>query len=101
MSLDFLEKLVQEITQTYPVARVILFGSRARGDHDIRSDIDLAIDAPELTQADWLRIIELVEEAPTLLPIDCVLLQEASRELVSKIEHYGVTLYERKANPHD
>lgn len=35
------------------VHRVILFGSRARGDDQERSDIDLAVDAPDMDVVMW------------------------------------------------
>ena len=46
--------------------RVWLFGSRARGDHRPRSDIDLAFERDALA-LDWYAITEWLEEtAPTL-----------------------------------
>lgn len=38
--------LVERLARHPAVRRVILFGSRARGDHRERSDIDFAFDAP-------------------------------------------------------
>ncbi|RZI47754.1 nucleotidyltransferase domain-containing protein [Rickettsiales endosymbiont of Peranema trichophorum] len=49
-----------------------LFGSRARGDHQDRSDIDIAIVCPEATRDDWLKVTDIVENADTLLKIDCL-----------------------------
>lgn len=36
-------KQIREIAEQYDLHRVILFGSRARGDYKERSDIDLAV----------------------------------------------------------
>ena len=36
-----LEKAVQTVKSKFPVERITLFGSKARGDHDAFSDIDL------------------------------------------------------------
>lgn len=77
------------------VARIILYGSRARGDHAPRSDVDLAVDAPGLDERVWSAIEDLVEEAPTLYKIDCVWLQKASEDLKRNILGDGKTLYER------
>ncbi|HEX6015950.1 MAG TPA: nucleotidyltransferase domain-containing protein [Geminicoccaceae bacterium] len=63
------------------VERVVLFGSRARGDHRPRSDIDLAVEAPEASTEDRARMVELVEDAPTLLAIDLVRLDTAEPAL--------------------
>jgi predicted nucleotidyltransferase len=38
------EIMIQLLTVLFPLATVYLFGSRARGDHTERSDIDIAID---------------------------------------------------------
>lgn len=38
------ETMIQLLTVVFPAATVYLFGSRARGDHTERSDIDVAID---------------------------------------------------------
>lgn len=54
------------------VAEIWLFGSRARGDNQDRSDIDLAILCPKATDDDWLIIMNIIAEADTLLKIDCV-----------------------------
>jgi len=60
------------------VKRVYLFGSRARGDVQSRSDIDLAIIAPGLTHTECLQLIEIVDAANTLLKIDIVSFDNAS-----------------------
>lgn len=77
-------------------ARVLLYGSRARGDHAPRSDVDLAVDAPDLSEKEWLALEDFVEDAPTLYKIDCVWLQKAPEELRQSILRDGKILYERK-----
>jgi predicted nucleotidyltransferase len=54
------------------VEKVILFGSRARGTQQDRSDIDLAVVCPTATQTQWHEILEIINQADTLLRIDCV-----------------------------
>ena len=54
------------------VEAVYLFGSRARGDATDKSDIDLAIVCPSASDYDWLKIVDIIDEADTLLKIDCV-----------------------------
>jgi len=41
------QKIIGLITVLLPNAKIYLFGSRARGDHAERSDIDLALDTGE------------------------------------------------------
>jgi predicted nucleotidyltransferase len=78
------------------VMRVILFGSRARGDAEERSDIDLAVEAPSASERQWLDIANEVEEADTLLKIDLVWCEQASPALKERIMDEGRILYERK-----
>ena len=87
--------LVAHLGAEPSVRRVILFGSRARGDAGPRSDVDLAVEAPGLAARDWLRLADLTEQADTLLKIDLVRLEEAPTELRSRIEVEGRTLHER------
>ena len=75
--------------------RVILFGSRARGTPQPRSDVDLAVEAPAASARDWLRLADMADEAETLLSIDLVRLDEAPLELRDRILTEGQALYER------
>ncbi len=92
-----LDGLVRELVAIPEVERVLLFGSRATGGHRQRSDIDLAVLCPDADARVWARIEELVEEAPTLLPIDLVRLDEADPELVARILREGIVLHERRS----
>lgn len=72
--------------------RVILFGSRARGNNRERSDIDLAIQGGNTvafaTSAD--------EDIPTLLMFDVVDLDKPiQKELLEEIRKDGVVIYEK------
>ncbi len=82
---------------THPeVAKVIVFGSRARDDAEERSDIDLAIVAPNATSRQWLDIVFALEDMDTLLSIDAVRWAEASSALKARIIAEGKVLYERQ-----
>lgn len=76
--------------------RVILYGSRARGDNSPHADIDLAIDWPGHTSHDWLHISDAVENASTLLEIDFVFLDTATGEFLDNILKDGKVLYDRE-----
>ena len=87
--------LVARLSAEPSVRRVILFGSRARGDARPRADVDLAVEAPGASARDWLRLAEMAEAAETLLSIDLVRVEEAPDELRQRIGNEGRTLYER------
>jgi predicted nucleotidyltransferase len=86
--------LAQELGHLPGVRRVFLFGSRARGGHHERSDVDLAVDADE-NLASKLAALELVEQAATLLPIDLVWFSDASPSLWGDVQREGIVLFER------
>ena len=50
----------------------ILINSRARGDYRKKSDIDLAILCPNSTDKDWISVMDIIEDADSLLKIDCI-----------------------------
>lgn len=65
-------KFIDKLKELPFVDEVWLFGSRARGDNQDRSDIDIAIICPKATDKDWLQIRQIIDEADTLLKIDCI-----------------------------
>ncbi|MEW6379024.1 MAG: nucleotidyltransferase domain-containing protein [bacterium] len=92
------EQLVRLLSAQSAVERVVLFGSRARGDAEERSDIDLSIEAPGALQRQWLEILFRLEEIDTLLPIHAVRWEEASDVLKRRIQVEGRVLYERSTS---
>ena len=82
------------ITQAkkYHIGKVILFGSRARGDNKEKSDIDLAVTGGNVT---GFRLA-VDDEVRTLLMFDVVNLDEPVQKLLlQSIEREGVILYEK------
>jgi len=77
------------------VERILLFGSRAKGDAGARSDIDIAVACPDADTRTWLDICRVAEEAETLLKIDLVRLEDTDQEFRRRIEREGKVLYER------
>lgn len=72
--------------------KVVLFGSRARGDNKERSDIDLAISGGDTA----LFSAEADEKIQTLLMLDIVNLDGfVQEELMESIEREGKVIYEK------
>ena len=92
---EAIETLVARLRDLAEVRRVILFGSRVRGDNQPRSDIDLAVSLPDGTALDWQAVVEAADSVPTLLMIDLVRWEDAPRVLKSRIVSEGKVLYER------
>jgi predicted nucleotidyltransferase len=63
----------KKLTSLPNVEEIYLTSSRARGDHDERSDVDLAIACPLATDADWETILRTARyNDETLLRIDAI-----------------------------
>lgn len=72
--------------------KVILFGSRARGDYERASDIDLAVCGGNVARF----ALDVEEETSTPLKYDVVNLDEKIQEELRKsIETDGIVLYEK------
>ena len=83
---------IKKIAEKYEVKKIILFGSRARGDYHRASDIDLAVEGGRITDF----ILDVKETTSTLLNFDIVDLKEtAPGEFLEAIEKEGVILYEK------
>ena len=92
-----IDAIAKRIGSCPHVEKIILFGSRARGDEQERSDIDIAIAGPGITREEWLEMREYVEEnAETLLFIDLVRFETASDQMKDSMDREGVVLYERQ-----
>ena len=89
------QNVLQEIirlAKENDVKKLILFGSRARGDYKERSDIDLAFYGGNSSQF----ILAVDEETPTLLQFDVLDLDKPNQaELLDSIEREGMVIYEK------
>jgi predicted nucleotidyltransferase len=84
-----------KIAKAYNIQKVVLFGSRARGDHSPLSDYDIAIFGEKLSPIEKARIYSDVEEIDTLLKIDVVFVDaNVNDDLMDNIVKDGVTIYE-------
>ena len=87
---------LQKIAALPFVDAIYLFGSRARGNHRDRSDI--AILCPNANETDWQSILQLIDDADTLLSIDCIRLDQENQNstLRLQIEQDKKLIYERR-----
>ena len=89
------QQIIDEIiklAQKNGVEKVVLFGSRARGDYKERSDIDLAFQGGNSSSF----ILDVDEDTTTLLEFDVIDLDKPIRkELLESIRKEGVLIYEK------
>ena len=80
------------LAEQYNVEKVILFGSRARGDYGRASDIDLAVYGGEISRF----ALDVDEETSTPLRLDVIdLSRDVQEELRQAIEKEGKIIYEK------
>lgn len=83
---------ISELADKYHLDKVILFGSRARGDYKRVSDIDLAVIGGDIARFS----LDVEEETSTLLKYDIVDLgKPVQKDLIASIKTEGVVLYEK------
>jgi predicted nucleotidyltransferase len=92
---DFLQAMMTKAQAVLDVERIVVFGSRARGDHTDRSDYDFCF---YLTSSrNWAAfVVDQQESAATLCALDLVSFNELDQQLADEITKHGVVLYERK-----
>jgi uncharacterized protein len=83
------------LTSMPEVIGVILFGSRAVGDHDDRSDVDIAISAPTLSRRNLVQLRDAIGQSRTLFKISVSVLERMPPNLKDRVVSQGVYLYER------
>ena len=83
---------IRELAQQYNIEKVILFGSRARGDYKEKSDIDIACTGGNYTRFS----LDVDELTSTLLQFDIVNLDGAiQKKLLDSIQKEGIVIYEK------
>jgi predicted nucleotidyltransferase len=89
--LDF----VTALCKRHGANRVILYGSRARGDNHELSDYDIMVVGIRKKETKLDIREECDNNAPTLKQIDIVFSQDASPKLLQHVKRDGIVLYDR------
>jgi predicted nucleotidyltransferase len=92
-------ELMSEIFIKYPgIEKVLIYGSRARGDYKNGSDIDLTM-LGDVSEDDKFRISELIYDLPIPYMCDLSIFKNIKNEnLIEHIERVGQVFYERGGN---
>ena len=86
---------IRSICEKHAIHKIVVFGSRARADSKLTSDIDLAVfPAPDFKSKG--RFVSEIEDIDTLLKVDIVFVNEnTEQKLLDNIMREGVVIYER------
>jgi predicted nucleotidyltransferase len=99
MALEELKDSLKDLAEGR--ARLILFGSRARGDHDSESDVDIAIIVPGLTRDLKNEILDKIAdiELKYLSPLSTLVISEDDFDFLKKRERRIALDIEREGIP--
>ena len=76
------------------IEKVLIFGSRARGDNDVKSDIDIAVYSNE-SISEFIEDVEM--NTRTLLEFDFSLMNNVEDEFfIEQVTKEGVVIYEKR-----
>ena len=93
-SIDEIKTVVSPIAKKYGIKKVVLFGSRARGDYDGKSDYDFFVKKDKSMGLSYFGFIEDLKEAFSS-SVDVVSqISEDSQYLRDAIDKEGVVIYE-------
>lgn len=88
-----IESDLTALAERYGISKIVLFGSRARGDNGSKSDVDIAVFGCNDFSSFSL---DVDDEVQTLLKFDIVNMDEkVSDELRDAIQRDGVVIYEK------
>ncbi len=94
LSKDVIGQLQKTFARHPEIEEVLIFGSRARGTHAPGSDIDLAIQAPRLSQQAYSRLWNELDELPIAFKMDVIHLDTLDNQVLrDQIRRYGKRIY--------
>lgn len=96
ISKRFIDELQSYCFKNNQIDKILLFGSRARGDFHKTSDIDLAIFTKNSSHTQQNLMEDAIKEMTTPLKMDVVFMDRLTKDkLISNIKRDGVVIYEQ------
>jgi predicted nucleotidyltransferase len=86
------ENLVKYFISNRDINKVILFGSRAKGNQRLNSDIDLCIDYKGKSKG---IVVEDIDSLIGIYSCDIIFFDSLNEEIEKQINRYGVSIYEK------
>lgn len=98
MNVDVNPKIIlglRAITENYAIRKIVIFGSRARGDNSPKSDIDIAV-YPLAEFENEGHFVNDIDDLETLLKFDIIFVnKDTDEKLIANVQKEGVVIYER------
>ena len=93
-----LEKLSKVFAANERIERVVLYGSRAKGNYKPFSDVDITLEGAELTHNDLSRLSLAIDDLLLPYQFDISIFHTLKNEaLIDHIRRMGITIYEKKS----
>lgn len=91
-----IQEIINILSSYSEVEKVVLYGSRSKGNFKEGSDIDLVLNAPAFSLTELNKIENQIDDLMLPWKIDLVLLHQIeNHDLLDHINRVGVTLYEK------
>ena len=90
---NIINQIIKICIELADISAIILYGSRAKGTHMEKSDIDIALKGNNICTMELLDAIDAID---TLLKIDLIDIDNCKNSLLKKeVEKYGITLFSK------
>jgi len=96
LTIEDIKAYIIPVIQKYPIEKVILFGSYARGDASVTSDIDLIVDSNGRLRNRKIFALggELLDILPVRVDVYDILEIAKSSQMYDSIQKEGVIIYD-------
>ena len=91
-----LNSIITVIRRELNPAKIILFGSRAKGNFSKNADFDIAVDRERIDITRHREIMEQIDEIRGLYKVDIVYLKSVDEDFMDIILKTGKTIYARR-----
>jgi uncharacterized protein len=96
----YFSQILSTFTMNQHVERAILFGSRAKGTYRPGSDVDIALEGPDLNLKDILLLQNQLDDFDQPYLFDLILFHTITEPaLISHIEKTGIEIFRREDQP--
>lgn len=91
---ELLDNILSILSSHIEIHKVVIFGSRAKGNFKPSSDIDICIYGNSLSEKEFGLICDELLELNTILDFDILHFEKLSKsELIKNIERDGICIY--------